>query len=316
MNTEMLTPQSGKGLYRGKFDTEGKLIQVFGIDVAITGTILRIAHLETDSYESLDDPQAMIDGLRKSGISIDLFTFMQIMPETAPKYHYPMEWDNLAVLPVSTFDHWWTRQIDGKTRNMVRRAEKKGVVVQEADFNDVLVQGISEIYNECPVRQGRPFHHYGKDIETVRKETATFRTTSIFIGAFLNSKLIGFAKLTTDQTRTHAGVMHIISMIQHRDKAPTNALIAQAVRSCVDRGIPFLFYTKFAFGNKQRDSLADFKHNNGFRRVDLPRYYVPLTRMGSLAFRFGLHHNVLDYVPEPVLTKYRELRSAWYNRKI
>ena len=36
--------------------------------------------------------------------------------------------------------------------------------------------------------------------------------------------------------------MHILSMVSHRDKAPTNALIAQAVRSCADRSIPHLVY--------------------------------------------------------------------------
>jgi len=278
--------------------------------------MLRIAKVEGGSYESLDDPQAMVDGLRKSGIRVDLFTFMQIMPDTSPKYPYPMEWDNLAVLPVSTFDHWWMRQIDGKTRNMVRRAEKKGVVVLEAAFDDALVQGISEIYNECPVRQGRPFHHYGKDIEMVRKEAATFLASSIFIGAFLDAKLIGFAKLTTDQTRRQAGVMHILSMIQHRDKAPTNALIAQAVRSCAERGIAHLVYSNFAYGAKQRDSLSDFKVSNGFQRIDLPRYYVPLTRLGRVALRLGLHHSIVNKLPEPVLTRFREIRNALYTRKL
>jgi hypothetical protein len=295
---------------------EGELIQLCGKGIHITGAIPRIAHIEGGTYESLHDPQAILDGLRKSGIRVDLFTFMQIMPDTSPKYSYPMEWDNLAVLPVSTFDHWWTKQIDGKTRNMVRRAEKKGIVVQEVPFDDALVRGISEIYNECPIRQGRRFHHYGKNIETVRKEAATFHATSIFIGAFLDDRLIGFAKLTTDTTRTQAGIMHIISKIQHRDKAPMNALIAQAVRSCGEGGISYLVYSNFAYGAKQRDSLSDFKENNGFHRIELPRYYVPLTRIGAVAFRLGLHHGFPHYVPEPLLTRFRELRNAWNNRKL
>jgi hypothetical protein len=110
--------------------------------------------------------------------------------------------------------------------------------------------------------------------------------------------------------------MHIIAMVQHWDKAPMNALIAQAVQSCTKRGIPYIVYSKFAYGAKQRDSLSEFKENNGFQRVDFPRYYVPLTRTGAIAFRLGLHHSFLDYVPEPVLTKLRELRSAWHNRKL
>ena len=69
-------------------------MRVCGKDIKIQGRLVRIARPELDAYELLDDPEAMLDGLRKSGIRIDLFTFMQIMPETSPKYAYPMEWDN------------------------------------------------------------------------------------------------------------------------------------------------------------------------------------------------------------------------------
>jgi hypothetical protein len=264
----------------------------------------------------LENPEAALKYLRETGIGIDLFTFMQKLPHTSPEYSYPIEWDNVAALPVSTFEHWWTRQIDGKTRNMVRRAEKKGVVVREVPFDEPLVMGIWEIYNECPMRQGRPFPHYGKDVETVGKISATFPDTSTFIGAFLGEKLIGFIKLTCDDARSQATIMHILAMVQHRDKAPTNALVSEAVRYCATQGIRYLVYSRFAYGKKQRDSLSDFKESNGFQRIDLPRYYVPLTRIGAVAFRLGLHHSFLDHVPEPILTRLRELRNAWYNRKL
>ena len=57
-----------------------------------------------------------------------------------------------------------------------------------------------------------------------------------------------------------AGMMHIVSMIRHRDKAPTNALVAEAVRSCANRGISFFgAASNFAYGKKERSSLSDFK---------------------------------------------------------
>jgi hypothetical protein len=291
-------------------------MNVCGTDVKIQGRLLRIARVAAEGFEFIEDPDAARSALQNTGTRIDLFTFMQKLPHVSPEYDYPMEWDNVAALPVSTFEHWWTHQIDGKTRNMVRRSEKKGVVVREVSFDDALANGIWEIYNECPVRQGRPFPHYGKDPETVRKMSATFLETSIFIGAFLSDRLIGFVKLTTDEARSQAAVMHIIAMVQHRDKAPTNALIAGAVQSCEKRSIPYLVYSNFAYGKKQRDSLSDFKENNGFRRFDLPRYYVPLNLIGDVAFRLGLHHSVFDRVPEPILAKFRELRNAWYRRKV
>lgn len=290
-------------------------IVVGGKEINISGRLPRIARLEGDGYEFLADPEAMLDGLRKSGAGIDLFTFLQKLPDSSPKYKYPMEWDNLAAMPVSTFDHWWTQQIRPEARNRARQAEKKGVVIREVPFDGALVKGIWEIYNETPIRQGRRFPHYGESLETVYSEEATFLDSSFFIGAFLGEKLIGFVKLTMDETRTQANLMNILSLIEHRDKAPTNALIARSVRCCAERGISHLVYQRFSYGKKQTDGIMTFKRVNGFQRVDLPRYYVPLTAIGWTAFRLGLHHRLIDRLPESVRGKIRQFRNEWYGRK-
>jgi hypothetical protein len=290
-------------------------MNVCGKDIVIQGKLVRIARLDEDTYEFPKNPETVAAALRKCGTRIDLFTFMQILPESQPKFSYPMEWGNLAVLPISTFEHWWKCQISSFPRNRARQAEKKGVTIREALLDEALVRGIWEVYNECPVRQGKPFEHYGKDLETVRSELATFPESSIFIGAYIGDKLIGFIKMTYDETLTQANMMNIVSMMSHRDKAPTNALIAQAVRSCAERGIKNLVYQSFSYGKKQGDSLSNFKEINGFKRVDLPRYYIPLTALGWAAFRLGLHKKFADRIPESVLTKLRELRNAWYRRK-
>jgi hypothetical protein len=295
------------------------LIMVSGKEIRVQGGLLRIARLEADKYQFADDPEAMLAGLRKCGTRVDLFTFLQRLPKElpesstiSPSYSHPMEWDNLAVLPVSTFDNWWTKQIENKTRNMARRAEKKGVAVREVPFDDELVKGIWEIYNESPLRQGKPFPHYGKNIETVYREEATFLDSSVFLGAFLEKRLIGFIKLVFDESRMQAGMMNVLSLVGERDKAPTNALVAQAVRSCAERGFSYLIYAGFAYGRKQSSSLSDFKEHNGFKRIDLPRYYVPLTRTGGMAFRLGLHRRLTDHIPESLAARFRELRDAWY----
>ena len=284
-------------------------------ELKIQGRLCRIAHIDGDGYKFLDDPELFLAELRRSKMRVDLFTFMQKLPETSPKHPYPMEWDNMAVLPISTFDHWWTEQIGFKARNKAKQAEKKGIVVREVPFDDVLVRGIWEIYNESPVRQERLFPHYGKSLEVVREVSGTFLDSSIFLGAFDAEKLIGFIKITADDSWTQAGIMHIVSLLGYRDKSPTNALISQAVRSCADRGISYLVYAQFAYGKKVRSSLSDFKERNGFRRVDIPRYYTPLTRWGSLAFAMGLHHRLSERIPEPLAAKLRELRSTWYQHK-
>jgi hypothetical protein len=152
--------------------------------------------------------------------------------------------------------------------------------------------------------------------EKARVYAGTFLDRSVYIGGFFAGKMIGFIKLTTDESNTQSCLVHILSMVQHKDKAPTNALIAQAVKNCAARKVPFLVYEHFVYGKKNEDSLSHFKEVNGFQRVDLPRYYIPLTALGSLALRCRLHHKLVDRVPESWANRLRDLRKEWYERKL
>jgi hypothetical protein len=291
-------------------------MQLNDSDIVVRGRLMKIAHLELDKYESVQDPEAVLAELRSKRERVDLFTFMQIMPDTERKHDYFMEMDNLAILPVSSFENWWNSQIRSYPRNRARQAEKRGVILREVPFDDELAQGICEVYNETKVRQGKPNRHFGKNFETVKRETATYLNRSVFIGAYFEGKLIGFIKMLIDEKRTQASLMNIVAMVCHRDKAPTNALIAHAVRACTERKIPYLMYQNFEYGNKGADSLTTFKEINGFERINLPRYYVPLTPLGRLALSCGLHHGLINRLPKSLTTRMRQLRSSWYDRKI
>lgn len=288
-----------------------------GIDnLRTSGRVIRVACLDGDGFHHFEDPKRFIEEAKATVRTVDIFTFVQTLPHTQPRYDYHMEWDNVAALPVTSFEHWWTSQIDNKTRNMARKGEKRGLVVREVAFDDRLVEGIREVYDETPIRQGKRFWHYGKPLEVVKRENGTFRDDSVFIGAFLQDRLVGFVKLVIDRDRGQAGMMQILSMVKHRDVAPTNALIAQAVRSCAQRNIPYLVYAHFEYGKKRHDSLVTFKLNNGFRRIDVPRYFVPFTTRGRVALTLGLHRHLRERVPEKVLAGYRELRALWHARRI
>lgn len=290
-------------------------MKVCNKEIKIQGRIVRIARLDGEKYTFPDSPEAVVDGLRKCRANIDIFTFLQRLPETSPRYSYPFEIDNLAVLPVTTFENWWDNQIRSYPRNRARQAGKRGVVMREVPYGDELIAGICGIYNETPVRQGKKFPHYGMTYEQARQYAGTFLDRSIYIGAFVGEEMIGFIKLTMDESHTQADLVHILSMSQHKDKAPTNALIAEAVRACADRKVSYLVYEHFTYGNKLGDSLSHFKEVNGFQRVDTPRYYVPLTLIGRIALRLGLHRRFADRIPESMAGKFRELRKLWYERR-
>jgi len=287
---------------------------VSGREVRVRGKLVRIGYLDGEGYQFLENPEAALQTLPRLGSRIDLFTFIQRLADPSPKFMYPTEWDNLAAQRVSTFGDWMQR-INFKVRNKIRKAEKNRVVVREVPFDDDLLQGIHTVYNECPIRQGRSFCYYGADLETIRRIKAAFLERAIFIGAFFEDSLIGFAKLVANEDWSQAGLMNILSMIRYRDKAPSNALIAQAVRSCAERRISYLWYANFSYGRKQHDSLTDFKRYNGFERMEIPRYYVPLTSAGRLALRVGLHHGIADRIPEPISAAYRKARAFWYSKR-
>jgi hypothetical protein len=290
-------------------------MEVCGKQVAFRGKLVRIAYLDVEGCQFLDDPEAALAVLRKSRSRADLLTFIPRVSSRSPEYGYPMEWDNFAVLPVSTFDDWMKHQVHPKVRTKLRKAEKNGITSREMPLGDELIKGVHAIYNESPIRQGRPFRHYGKDLEAIRKMTGTYPGESIFIGAFLEGEMIGFVKLLVEENKSQARTLHVISMVRHWDKSPTNALIAQAVRSCAQRRIPYLVYGQFSYGKREGDSLADFKKHNGFRKVEIPRYYVPLTLTGRVALRLGLHRTLLEWIPAPAIVHYRKIRSLWYSKK-
>ena len=207
-----------------------------------------------------------------------------------------------------------TKQVNDKTRNMVRRAQKKGVEVRVSAFDEAMVTGIAKIYNETPFRQGRKFWHYGKDIDSVRKDNSSFLERSEFIGAYSGQELIGFTKLV--YMREVAGIMQILSMVKERDKAPNNALVAKTVELCAEKGVRYLFYSKFTYGKKGVDPLADFKKHNAFQKMEVPKYYIPLTTKGNIGLKLGLHHELFELLPQSVTANFRRIRERWYGWKI
>ena len=278
----------------------------------VAGRWLRMARLDGDGYRFLADPEAFIAALRERPDRPDLFHFVERVNVTERRYPFRMEWDNYAVIPVSTFEEYFTRQINKGTRNRARQLEKRGAELREVEFGDELVRGIWEIYNESPMRQGRPYPHYGKDLETVYREEATFLDCSAFAGAYFEGELIGFIKMVWDDQKVQGAFMNILSKLAHRDKSPTNALVCEAVKICERRGLRHLVYNHYAFGSRKRDNLTDFKDNTGFKRVEVPRYWVPLTAWGAMALRLGLHRRWVDRLPEGLGDKLRGLRADWY----
>ena len=283
-------------------------MDIDGKKIGIGGKFPRIARLRAEYYEYVSEPRTFIDALRAASGGAHLFTFLQETPERNPKHEFHHEWESISVVSISTFDHWWKKQVNDKTRNMVRKAQKAGVELRKVEFSDEFVNGIVKIYNESPMRQGKPFAHFGKDFETIKKEHSEYLDRGELIGAYYKEELIGFVKLV--HGRGVSNLMNIISLISHRDKAPTNALIARAVEICAERGVPFLHY-----GLWSKRGLGDFKKHHAFEKLDVVRYFVPLNLQGSIALGLKLHRSLAEVLPENLVNVFAGWRARWNARR-
>jgi hypothetical protein len=188
---------------------------------------------------------------------------------------------------------------------LIRKVEKEGVVVRETTFDDDFVKGMTAIFNEAPVRQGRRFWHYGKDFATVKQQFSRYLYREHMIGAYEGDQMIGFIML--GNAGRYGVLGQIISSLKHRDKATNNALVAKAVEVCARVGLQHLVYL---FWND--NSLSEFKRRCGFEQTLVPRYYIPLTLKGRLALRMGAHRGWRGMLPDGMKGRLKQLKTSWY----
>jgi hypothetical protein len=304
--TRVISRFTKETLVSGK-PTQIKCLEIGGQTYSISRGFATIVRLEDEWFDDVQDPKAVVAALKDAHVRADLFTFWQRLPDTEPRFDFHTEWESLAALPVKSFDYWWEKQLKPATRNLIRKSEKKGVEIRDAHYDDDFVRGMTAVFNETPIRQGRRFWHYGKDADTVKQQFSRNLSREDLIGAYCGGEMIGFAMV--GNAGRYAVLGQIISKLEHRDKSPNNALIAKAVAVCEKRGLPYLVYSLWGEG-----SLAGFKSRSGFEETRLPRYYVPLTEKGRIALRLGLHRGWKQLVPVPLKTRLKTIRSMWLER--
>jgi hypothetical protein len=274
---------------------------------------LAVVHDEWWMETELEDPEACVKMLKNSkvnGLRADIFTFTQKMPGSTPKHQYKTEWESVAAANTSDFKTWW-ESLPQESRKNVRRSQKRGVVVRTAGFDDELIRGIAEINNESPTRQGRPNAHYGKSLDQVKADHESFVGRSDFICAYFEDEMIGYLKLV--YKGEVAAILNLAVKTSHNDKRPANALVAMAIERASAKGIVFVTYGLYNYGNKRDSPLREFKSRNGFNEVLTPRYYVPLTAWGKAAMRIGLHRGILGILPTSWISFGIDARAKWYN---
>lgn len=282
--------------------------------IVITGKLVKTARVHDEAWmeTELRDPDPCLHELRKSGQRADVFTFAQMPPGRTAEYEYYCEPESIALVRLTSFKSWW-EGLSQETRKNVRRAEKRGVRVEAKAFDDDLVKNLVELNNASPIRQGRPYPHYGKSFEQAKRDYCSFAERSDFLCAYFEEELIGFMKVVY---RGHvASVLNLSTKESHYDKKPANALIKEAIERCAAKGISHLTYGYFNYGNKRDTPITQFKVRNGFEEVLVPRYFVPLTMWGRLYMKLGFHRGILGMFPDRLIRRALTARSKWYHTR-
>jgi glutaminyl-tRNA synthetase len=282
-------------------------VRINNVLFSVSGRVIRIARVWGEYYNDVGDSELIIQALKTVTPRVDLLTFIQRPPHTRPQHSYHLEWEGIAALPLNTFDYWWNHQIAKEARRKIEKATEAGVEIRHVPFDDDLVRGIVKIYNEIPIKRGKRNWHYGSDFATVKAGLGSELDRSEFIAAYFEGELIGFVKLL--YAGSLASPVVNLSLVAHRDKMTNSALMAEVVRSSLRNKIPFVFYGVW---KTRRYGMREFLESNGFKQVDVPRFYVPLTIRGEACLRLGMHKGLQGLLPERVILFLLAVRSKWY----
>lgn len=286
-------------------------LNVNGKDIILQGKWIKVAFVHAEDWleTELEDPERCVKTLKAQGLNglrADVFTFAQKLPATSLRYSYAMERDSLAAIHVTTFKNWWD-SLPQETRKNVRKAEKRGVIVQVKALDEGLLKDLLALNNDSPVRQGKAFTHYGKTLEQVTRDQADFLDRCDYICAYFREELIGVIKLI--YRGDVASILTFLPKASHHDKKPANALMAKAVELCEKKQIPYLTFGMFNYGNKRHTPLREFKIRNGFQEVLVPRYYVPLTIWGAISVNLGFHRGLIGLLPHGMIVLLLKVRE-------
>jgi hypothetical protein len=286
---------------------------VFNKEIKITGRLIKTVQLKEEWDEDIENPEEFIRELKRNRIKGDIFTFCQRLPKSKPEFNYHIEWDSIAAVPIGSYENWIKNQIATNSRNKIKLAVKKDILIKPCEFDDEMVKRILDIYHDTPVMQGAPNLQYNTDFETAKKLNSTFLDRANFFAAFYKNECIGYIKLV--YTFKYMRTMGILSKAAYQKLGVMNLLMAKAVEYCSEKQIPYLMYARYNYGKRGSETLKDFKRHMGFESIILPRYYIPLNTWGKIIIKLKLFNDPKEFLPERLIRFLLKLRKSWYEFK-
>lgn len=170
-----------------------------------------------------------------------------------------MDYDGKRMALITVSDDYF-QSLSAKSKNMVRKAKKRGYVYHGFDYNNYL-QDIYEINISKPKRQGRPMtENYMTYPTPIHSKFHGCSSHKYFhVGGFKDGKMYAYCAVAV------VNELAIINTILGHADALTdgimNGMINYLVRICYADGIKYLNYLTM---ENSSESLQAFKRHVGF----------------------------------------------------
>ena len=105
-----------------------------GRTVVVRGDWLKRTFVQDELFIEGDvvrDPGLFVSILKERKLG-DIFTFAEKPIKNDISYPYHYEWDNAAIIPVSSYAKWLEEDVESDVRKAVKRSKKRGVSVRSS----------------------------------------------------------------------------------------------------------------------------------------------------------------------------------------
>ena len=134
-------------LFKGQ-PAQQECVDIAGQTYTVNRGLVTTVTLDDEWFNEVHDPAAVVEVLRTDrALGADLFSFCQRLPNTEPRFPYPHEIESIAAVAIQSYDHWWAKQIEGTTRNQIRKSQKVGVEIRQCFYDDDFVRGMTAFFN-------------------------------------------------------------------------------------------------------------------------------------------------------------------------
>jgi len=239
-------------------------------DIAASGADLQIYNLVTPDHQCGPNCAHTVqrwannfrsyganDPTSKHGISEQI---IKVSDESISLIRFKHSLSNLR-LPSSV--DLYVQMIGGKSRNIIRKAEKLGYEHHHADSR-ALLDDIFEIRTSSPCRQGKPIPDYFKEYPLIPISTEGLceRHNEEFFGVFLEKKLVAYCTL-----RCFGEIAQINHILGHKDHVQNGImyLLMNGIVRWLSTNKPWLRAINYLYASDIHAGLGQFKYNLGFR---------------------------------------------------